>query len=291
MRFATNTFFSALNIENLFRQASISGILAIASTFVIISGGIDLSVGAITGLSAMLVAVFMSTTRLGLPMFPSIILSILICTLIGFYHGAMVYDLKIPPFITTLGSMFVLRGVVKLISQAQTISGLPQAFNDFSQAKIFDLPWLFIIWILVAIIGHVILRYTSFGRNIYVIGSSQEVARLSGIRMRLNMYAVYLVAAFLCSIAGILLTSRINSAVPTGGQGYEMTAIAAAVVGGASLSGAKGSVIGTVMGTFLMTLIVAAGVHLKINSFVMEIVTGALLTVAVVIDQLRQRRK
>jgi ribose/xylose/arabinose/galactoside ABC-type transport system permease subunit len=291
MRLSTTTFFSSYNIGNLFKQSSIAGIIAISSTFVIITAGIDLSVGSIAGLSAMIVAVLMSSERVGMPILPAIIIAIAVCTLFGFYHGFLIYDLKLPPFIATLGSMFIVRGIVELISQAQTISGLPEAFNGFSQASIFGIPWLVIAWLGIAIICHAILHYTNFGRNAYVLGSSQEVARLSGIRMRLNIYGIYILAAFLCSIAGVLLTSRINSAVPTGGQGYELTAIAAAVVGGASLSGARGSVIGTVLGTFLITLIMSAGVHLKIDPFVMQIITGALLTGAVVIDQLRQRKK
>jgi ribose/xylose/arabinose/galactoside ABC-type transport system permease subunit len=291
MRLTTDTFFSAYNIGNLFKASAIAGIIAISSTFVIITGGIDLSVGSIAGLTAMISAVLMSSERMGWPILPAVIIAIIIGTSIGFYHGFMIYDFRLPPFIATLGTMFIVRGVVELISQAQTISGLPESFNDFSQASLFGIPWLVIVWLGLAIIGQVVLHYTHFGRNAYVIGSSQEVARLSGIRMRLNVYGVYILAAFLCSVAGVLLTSRINSAVPTGGQGYELTAIAAAVVGGASLSGARGSVIGTVLGTFLITLITSAGVHLKIDPFVMQIVTGALLTIAVVADQLRQRRK
>jgi ribose/xylose/arabinose/galactoside ABC-type transport system permease subunit len=291
MRLTTTTFFSSYNIGNLFKQSSIAGIIAISSTFVIITAGIDLSVGSIAGLSAMIVAVLMSSERVGMPIWPAIIIAIVICTLIGFYHGFLIFDLRLPPFIATLGSMFILRGVVELISQARTISGLPNAFNGFSQATLFGIPWLVIAWLGIATICQAILHYTNFGRNAYVLGSSQEVARLSGIRMRLNIYGIYILAAFLCAIAGVLLTSRINSAVPTGGQGYELTAIAAAVVGGASLSGARGSVIGTVLGTFLITLIMSAGIHLKIDPFVMQIITGALLTIAVVIDQLRQRKK
>jgi ribose/xylose/arabinose/galactoside ABC-type transport system permease subunit len=287
----TDTFISTYNITNIFRQASIIGIIAISSTFVIIGGGIDLSVGAIAGLSAMLSAVLMSSERMGLPIAVAIPLSILLGTLVGFYHGFIIYDVKLPPFIATLGSMFVLRGIIKMVSDAQTISGLPKEFTNIARANIFGVPWLVIIWLLFVALAAFVLKRTQFGRNVFVIGSSHEVARLSGIRMRLNVYSVYVVAAFLCSIAGVLLTARLSSAIPTGGTGYEMDAIAAAVIGGASLSGAKGSIIGTVLGTLLMALIINAGVHLKIDPFVMEIITGALLTIAVVIDQLRQRKK
>jgi ribose transport system permease protein len=257
---------------------------------VIISGGIDLSVGSIVGLTAMISAVLMSEDRASMSILPSILIALSAGTIVGLYHGFIIYDIKIPPFIATLGSMFVIRGIVKLISGAQTIARLPDSFTDFSQLILIGIPALVMVWFLVAVVIHLVLRFTRFGRNIYVIGSSQEVARLSGIPMRLNIYGIYILAAFLCSLAGILLSSRLSSAVPTGGTGYELTAIAAAVIGGASLSGAKGSVIGTVLGTLLMSLITNAGVHLEINPFLMQSITGALLTIAVVIDQVRQRK-
>lgn len=286
----TDSFFSSYNIGNIFKQASIIGIVAISSTIVIISGGIDLSVGSIVGLTAMISAVLMSEDKVNMSILPAVLIALSAGTIIGLYHGFIIYDIKIPPFIATLGSMFVIRGIVKMISGAQTIARLPDSFTGFAQYLLFGISSLVMVWLIVALIINVILRYTRFGRNIYVIGSSQEVARLSGIPMRLNFYSIYILAAFLCSVAGVLLSSRLNSAVPTGGTGYELTAIAAAVIGGASLSGAKGSVIGTVLGTLLMSLITNAGVHLEIDPFLMQSITGALLTIAVVIDQVRQRR-
>jgi len=290
LAFLTESFFTAYNIGNIFKQASIIGIVAISSTIVIISGGIDLSVGSIAGLSAMISAVLMSQDRANMDPLPAILIALAAGTCIGLYHGFIIYEIKIPPFIATLGSMFVIRGIVKLISGAQTIARLPNSYTDFAQIVLFAIPALVMVWLFVAFIIHLVLRYTRFGRNIYVIGSSQEVARLSGIPMRLNVYSIYILAAFLCALAGVLLSSRLASAVPTGGTGYELTAIAAAVIGGASLSGARGSVLGTVLGTLLMSLITNAGVHLEINPFLMQSITGALLTVAVVIDQIRQRR-
>jgi ribose transport system permease protein len=286
----TDSFFNTYNIGNIFKQASIIGIVAISSTIVIISGGIDLSVGSIVGLTAMISAVLMSEDKVAMSPLPAIIIAMSAGTLVGVYHGFIIYDIKIPPFIATLGSMFVIRGIVKLISGAQTIARLPDSFSEFAQYALVGIPALVMVWFLIAFIVNIILKYTRFGRNIYVIGSSQEVARLSGIPMRLNIYGIYILAAFLCSLAGVLLSSRLSSAVPTGGTGYELTAIAAAVIGGASLSGAKGSVIGTVLGSLLMSLITNAGVHLEINPFLMQSITGALLTIAVVIDQVRQRR-
>jgi len=289
MALLTDTFLSTYNIGNIFRQASVIGIVAISSTLVIISAGIDLSVGSVTGLSAMAVAVLMSEARVNMAMWPAILISMVAATAVGVYHGFIIYEVRLPPFIATLGSMFVLRGIIKLISGAQTIAHLPEKYTDFSRLDLLGVPALVLVWLLTAAIIHYILRYTRFGRNVYVIGSSEEVARLSGIRMRLNIYGIYILAAFLCALAGVLLTARLSSAVPTIGQGYELTAIAAAVIGGASLSGARGSVLGTVLGTLLMSLITNAGIHLEIDPFLMQSITGALLTIAVVIDMMRQR--
>lgn len=289
MSLFTENFLTQYNISNVFRQVSIIGVVAISSTLVIISGGIDLSVGSIVGLTAMISAMLMSEDFQNLAILPAVALALGAGLLVGLYHGFIIYEIKIPPFIATLGSMFVIRGIVKMISGARTIARLPDNFTDFAQQDVVGVPALVILWLVLALLVHFMLRKTTFGRNIFVIGSSQEVARLSGIRMRLNIYGVYVLAALLCAIAGVMLSSRISSAVPTGGTGYELTAIAAAVIGGASLSGARGSVIGTLMGTLLMGLITNAGVHLNINPFLMQSLTGALLTIAVVIDQFRQR--
>lgn len=290
MALLTDTFLTAYNVGNIFRQSAVIGIIAISSTFVIISGGIDLSVGSLAGLSAMITAVLMSEARGNMEILPAILIAVAAGTAVGLYHGFIIYDVRLPPFIATLGSMIVLRGIIKLISGAQTISGLPKEFTDFARLDVLGIPALVVVWLVIVAAITFVLRQTRFGRNIFVIGSSQEVARLSGIEMRLNVYGIYVLAAFLCSIAGVLLSARLSSAVPTIGQGYEMTAIAAAAIGGASLSGARGSVLGTVLGTLLMALISNAGIHLEIDPFLMQSITGALLTIAVVIDMLRQRR-
>jgi ribose/xylose/arabinose/galactoside ABC-type transport system permease subunit len=290
MALLTDTFLTAYNVGNIFRQSAVIGIIAISSTVVIISGGIDLSVGSLAGLSAMITAVLMSETHGHMAILPAILIAVAAGTAVGLYHGFIIYDVRLPPFIATLGSMIVLRGIIKLISGAQTISNLPVTFTDFARLDVLGIPALVLVWLVVVAAITFVLRQTRFGRNIFVIGSSQEVARLSGIEMRLNVYGIYVLAAFLCSIAGVLLSSRLSSAVPTIGQGYEMTAIAAAAIGGASLSGARGSVLGTVLGTLLMALISNAGIHLEIDPFLMQSITGALLTIAVVIDMLRQRR-
>lgn len=287
----TKTFLTGYNLQIIMTSATIVGILAISSTLVIITGGIDLSIGSVVGLSAMLVAVFMSSDGMHMGVWPSILLSVFVCLIVGVYHALIIYELKIDPFIVTLASSIFIRGIVKLLSKSRTVTHFPVSFNTFAQKQVYGLPTIVWIWLLMGLVCFLILRYTRFGRNLFVMGSGLEVARLAGINTRFTTYVVYCLAAFLCSIAGILMTSRLASAQPTGGAAYLMPAITAAVIGGASLKGAKGSIVGTLLGTILITIITNAGIHLEINTFVMESATGVLLTLAVVFDILRQRKE
>ena len=286
--FGTANFFTEYNLMNILKQCSINGVIAISATMIIITGGIDLSCGAIVGMSTLMVA--MGQARWGLPIAASILIAILVGIVCGLYNAIIINELNIPPFIATLGSVTIIRGLIKVISNAGTIAGLKQEFTYLGAGSFLKIPYLAWLWIAVVIVGFLILKYTAFGRNIYVLGSGQEVAKLCGISIRKTVYMTYGFAGFLCGIAGVMLAARINSAVPTAGQSYEMNAIAASVIGGASLSGAKGAVFGTALGTVLMTLIDNVGIQFGINSFIMEISTGVLITIAVVIDQLKNRK-
>jgi len=267
--FGTENFFSVYNLTNILKQSSIVGVLAIAATFIIITGGIDLSSGSITGMSALVVA--MGMTKWGMSVPVAIVLAIVVGVVCGIYNAVIIHEFKVPPFIATLGSMTIIRGLIKVISNASTIAGLDENFSAFGNDTLLGIPKLALIWVALSVIAALMIKFLVFGRNLYVIGSGQEVARLSGINLRANTYAVYGFSGLLCGIAGVMLAARINSAVPTGGTGYEMSAITAAVLGGASLSGAKGSIWGTLLGTILMTLIDNAGIQFGINSFIMEI--------------------
>lgn len=286
--FGTDNFFTEYNLTNVLKQCSIIGVISVSATFIIITGGIDLSCGAICGMSTLIVA--LGQAKWGMSVLVSILLALLVSVVCGIYNAVIIQEFGVPPFIATLGSMTILRGLIKVIGNASTIAGLDKKFGQFASESIFHVPKLAIIWVIVVILAFLVLRYTTFGRNLYVLGSGQEVARLSGVSIRKVIYMTYGVAGFLCGIAGIMLASRINSSVPTAGNGYEMNAIAASVIGGASLSGAKGSIVGTALGTILMTLIDNAGIQFGINSFVMEISTGVLITIAVIIDQLKNKK-
>jgi ribose/xylose/arabinose/galactoside ABC-type transport system permease subunit len=288
LAFASPTFLTVRNLSNLGRQTSINGIVALGMTFVIISGGIDLSVGAVVGLSGMVAALMMSG---GLGILPAMLAAIAVSALVGAINGVVIFYGKVPPFIATLGTMTVVRGVIMLISGAAMVAGLPRSFTAFSQTEYLHIPSMILVWALFAVIAFVITRWTVFGRNVYTLGSNLEAARLSGIDVGRVTIGVYVLCPVFAGVAGILFASRIANGVPTAGQGYELEAIAAAVIGGASLSGAEGSVFGTVIGAIIMQLLRNGGNLLSINPFILEILIGSLIVVTVMLDQRNKSQK
>lgn len=279
-------FLKTDTLMKLLKQASIYGIIAIGMVFVITSSGIDISVGSVVGLSGIIVSMCMLS---GMGVMVSILIAILASVLVGLFNGVLVFDANVPPFIATMASMTIVRNIILLITGAKTISGLPKGFTAIAAGSVFRVPNLFLAWFAIILMSFFISKKTVFGRNIYSYGSNKEAARLSGINTRVTVYGVYVFCAVVCGIAGILLTSRLGNGVPTSGDGYELDAIAAAVVGGASLDGGEGSVIGTVLGAMIMAMLRQGGTLLGINSFIMEIIIGSLIALAVVIDKIRRR--
>jgi len=284
--FWSPVFMTSRNISNLLRQTSVNGIVALGMLFVIITGGIDLSVGAVVGFSGIVVAL-LSKTEMNLPLVFGVNIAIGIC--VGLINGTLVHNGRVPAFIATLGSMTVIRGGVMLVSGAKMVSKLPKNFTDIAQKTFMGIPLLFVMWFIMILIAYFLSKYTVFGRNMYAYGSNKESARLSGINIGRTVRGVYIFSAISCTVAGILMTSRLANGVPTGGMGYEMDAIAAAVVGGASLDGGEGTVVGTVLGAMIMATIRQGGTLLGVNPFVLEIVVGLLIVVAVLVDKLRKK--
>jgi ribose transport system permease protein len=283
----TDSFLKSTNLRNLVRQTSINGIIALGMTFVIITGGIDLSVGAIVGVASIVSAQLMVS---GMPVFPVLLITAAVGCLIGLVNGAIIEYGRVPPFIATLGMMEAARGMVMLLSNARMISGLPAGFTGFSQILIIGLPSLFFVWLVLIVITYFISAQTVFGRNVFAYGSNIEATRLSGVNTSRITLCVYSLCGLLSGVAGILLTSRLGNGIPTAGQGYEMDAIAAAVVGGASLSGGSGSIVGTVLGAFLIALIENGGNLLGVNSFILEIIVGAIIVGSVWFDQIQKSK-
>jgi len=288
LSFASQFFLTVENITNLVRHTSIVGVVAIGMTFVIISGGIDLSVGSVLGFSGMAAAILM---RDGHNIYLAIIAGVLAGTIVGVINGFIIHKGKVPPFIATMGSMIVVRGVIMLISDARMVSGLPREFTNFSQLSLFGVPNLFIVWLIIMFLANFLAKRSLFGRNIHAIGSNVEASRLSGIKIQDNVIKVYAFCAFMASVAGIMMTSRLANGVPTGGDGFELDAIAAAVIGGASLSGAEGTVLGTVLGAFIMAMLRNGGTLMGINPFLLQIAIGTIVVAAVLIDKQKKSKR
>jgi len=280
-------FLSFNNITNLMRQTAIIGVLAIGMTFVILSAGIDLSVGSVLAFSSILASKLMVA---GLPVWISITIALFAGAIVGAIMGIVIHKGKVPAFIATLGGMTIVRGLVMLICNARKVMGLPEVIGDFAVNRYLGIPAMAYVWFVTIIIGWFVSKYTVFGRNIYAIGSNIEAARLSGIKIGINISGIYAFSGFMSAIAGILMTARLGNGVPTAGQGYELDAIAAVVVGGGSLNGAVGSIPGTVLGTIIIASIRNGGTLIGINPFILDISVGSLIVLAVLFDQLRKNK-
>ncbi len=286
----TKNFTSAYNLTNLTKQGSIVGVMAVAQTVVIIAGGIDISGGAVAGLGCMTMALLQ--TRTDTPFALTLVACLAVTVLCGFLNGIIIFDLNVPAMIATLGTQTVIRGIVKLLCGGLNVTYTDARILDIGTGKLFGfIPYLALIWLTVAVIVIIILRYTIFGRNLYVVGSGINVAKLSGIKVRKMYYMVYSFAGLLYGIAAIMLAARVGMAQPGTGEGYDMSAIAAAVIGGASLAGGRGAVTGTLLGTVLMVLITNAGTAFQIDPYILDVTTGVLIIFAVAMDMIKTRKK
>jgi ribose transport system permease protein len=285
---ATPTFWTPTNIENLLRQGSMIAILAIGETFVIITAGIDLSVGAITGFASLIVALLLGADY---PIWLSVVITLLVGAGIGVFHGFGIVQMGLPPFIMTLATMQALRGIGLLITNGATISITNDAFTDFSQGSLFSVPNLFLMVLLVAIPAYIFLHHSKWGRYLFAIGSNAEAARLSGVNTRAMIYVAYVLSAVCAAFVGVLLGTRIGIGNPTQGEGWELQAIASSVIGGTSLFGAVGSIYGPLLGSFILTTINNGANLLNLNSFWQRIITGLLIIVIVYFDGLRRRKR
>ena len=298
----TTTFWTANNMANLLRQGAMIAILAIGETFVVITGGIDLSVGAIAGFTSMMVALLL-THDLGFAssIAGAISITLAIGVFIGLFHAFGVVQMGLPPFIMTLASMYALRGIGLLITNGATISITNDTFTGFSRASFLGFPWtdgswfavpmLFWMVIVVAVPAYLLLCQSRWGRYLYAIGSNREAARLSGVNVKAITYMAYVVSAFCAAFVGILLAMRIGIGNPTQGDGWELQAIASSVIGGTSLFGAVGSVHGPLIGSFILTTINNGANLLNVNPFWQRIITGLLIILVVYFDTLRTRKR
>lgn len=293
---ASPNFMQTSNIIAILQATSVNGVLAIAATLVIITGGIDLSVGTLMTFCAVVAGVVL--TSWGMPLGLGVLAAILAGTASGIASGTFVAKLKIPPFIATLGMMLILKGLSLVISGTRPIyfNSTP-GFTQISQGSLIGsvipglpIPNGVLILFLVAIATSFILERTILGRFTFALGSNEEAVRLSGVNTDRWKIAVYALAGAICGVAGLLIASRLNSAQPALGQGYELDAIAAVVIGGTSLSGGRGTIIGTLIGALIISVLANGLRILSVAQEWQTVVTGLIIILAVYTDILRRRR-
>lgn len=280
-------FFTADNLLNVARQISINTIIAVGMTFVILTGGIDLSVGSVLAFCGVISADIVFSKY---PLFLSIIAGLLLGGFLGLFNGIVITKLRIPPFITTLAMMTIARGFVKLYTKALPISPLPENFKFIGSGYVGPIPFPVIIMVVVLIIGYLTLTQTQIGRYVYAVGGNEEAARLSGINVDRVKIFVYILSGFLSALAGIILAARLGSGDPKSGVMYELNAIAAVVLGGTSLMGGVGGISGTILGALIIGVLENGLILLHVDPFIQDVIKGVVILVAVFLDQLKKRR-
>ena len=287
--FASEHFLSARNALNILDQVTVLGILAIGMTAVIIIGGIDLSVGSVLAFATMTLGWLMRDG--GVPVPFAIIAAILAGGGCGAICGLLITIGRLPPFVATLAMLSAARGLANILTDGRQIIGYPEWFSELATVRHFGfLSVTMTIFIVLAILGWVYLRFRASGRNLYAIGGSPEVARLAGIRVALANTWVYIFSGLMAGVAGVALAARLDSSQPSAGFTYELDTIAAVVIGGASLNGGKGGIGGTIVGVFIIGVLRNGLNLLAVSPFVQQIIIGAVIAVAVMMDTLGRRR-
>ena len=285
---ASPVFLTADNLYNIGVQTSYTAVIAIGVTLVIITAGIDLSVGSVAALSGVVGVVLMA--KAGVPVVLAILGGILVGAACGLVNGLLVSVAGLNPFIATLGMLSVARGLVYIPTNAKSVFGVPDSFRLLGQGVIGSIPIPIIVVAVVAVAGYVVLARTKLGRYAYAMGSNREAARLSGIPIRRYLTVVYVISGALAGFGGMIASSQVASGQPNFGIGLELDAIAAAVIGGASLFGGQGTVVGTLIGAFLIALIRNGSVLLDVNIYYQQVIIGVVIWLAVLWDQYRRRR-
>ncbi|TDW20153.1 monosaccharide ABC transporter membrane protein (CUT2 family) [Rhizobium azibense] len=275
-------------------QVSVIGIISVGVTQVIITGGIDLSSGSVVGMTAMIAASFAQASTwpralypglTDMPFFVPIGVGLLIGLLAGYINGQLIAKTKIPPFIATLGMMVSARGLSKWYTKGQPVSGLTDQFNFIGTGI-----WPVVVFLVVALIFHIALRYTRYGKFTYAIGANVQAARVSGINVEAHLIKVYAIAGLLAGLAGVVTAARAQTAQAGMGVMYELDAIAAAVIGGTSLTGGVGRITGTVIGTVILGVMTSGFTFLRVDAYYQEIVKGVIIVAAVIVDVYRQKK-
>ncbi len=280
-------FLTSKNLLNVMRQVSITGIVAVGMTFVIITGGIDISVGSTVALSSV-VAAWSLKEGLGIP--AAILLALISGSLVGVMNGALIAYGRLLPFVATLGTMYVIRGAALIVTKGEAIWDLPKPFLTIGTGYWLGIPIPVIITLVVYLLGHFLLNNFTFGRYVLAVGGDEESARLCGVRVKLIKLLAYALCGLLTGLAGVVLAGRLGSGQPSVGVGYELTAIAAAVIGGNSLTGGRGTVLGTLIGALILGVVSNALNLWGVASFWQTVIAGAIVLIAALADTMRRRR-
>jgi inositol transport system permease protein len=291
-------FLSSTNLINIVRQMSVVGLIALGVTGIIVSAGIDLSSGSVVGLTAVVAASLAQSPDnsvafypgLHLPLIVPVAAACLVGALVGLINGSLIAKTRIPPFIATLGTFTAIRGAANLYTSGRPISDLTDDYDFIGQGDVFGVPVPIIILVVMAVVTHVLYAHTKFGKYIYAIGGNEQAARVSGINAARYKMLIYVYASFLAGLAGVVVSSRIGSGQPGLGVGYELDAIAAAVIGGTSLSaGGIGTVAGTIVGALIIGVLNNTLDLMNVSAFWQQIVKGCIIVGAVILDQLKNR--
>jgi inositol transport system permease protein len=291
-------FLSRINLINIVRQMSVVGLIALGVTGVIVSGGIDLSSGSVVGLTAVVAASLGQASDASTPFYSGLQLPLIVPMLaafavgglVGLINGGLVAKTRIPPFIATLGTYTSIRGAALLYTGGRPISDLTDEYNFIGQGDVFGVPVPIIILVVMAVITHILYAHTKFGKYVYAIGGNEQAARVSGIDAARYKMLIYVYAGFLSGLAGLVVSSRIGSGQPGLGVGYELDAIAAAVIGGTSLSaGGIGTVAGTIAGALIIGVLNNILDLMNVSAYWQQIIKGCIIVGAVIVDQLKQR--
>jgi ribose transport system permease protein len=280
-------FLTVSNLLNVLEQTSINAMVAVGMTFVIVSGGIDLSVGSVLAMSGVVLA---SALAAGVPVPVAILLALVVGTACGLVNGLLVSFGKLPPFIVTLGMMSVARGGALMWAEGRPISGFDDTFRAIATDRVLIIPLPVLITAAVYLGAHFVLSRTIFGRAAYAIGGNEEAARLSGVAVGFHKTLIYGVSGLMSGGASVLLTARLNSAQPTAGTMYELDAIAATVIGGTSLLGGEGTLAGALIGALIMGVLRNGLNLLNVSSFFQQVVIGLVIIGAVLVDTMLKRR-
>jgi ribose transport system permease protein len=285
--FSSRYFFDLNNIKNIVVQSSIVAIIAIGMTMVILTGGIELSVGSVVALSSMVSAIIIS--KLGVPVGISVLIGILVGALAGLTNGFIISYGNVPAFITTLGMMGFARGLALFLTGGRPIAELPLSYEALASSTVLGIP-VFIIYTVIAYgLAWVYLNLCKGGRYIYAIGGNRDSARLSGINVKFHETMAYVVCGLASGSGGVLLTARLNYATPTAGSGFEMDAIAAAVIGGTSLAGGQGNILGTLLGAILIGMLKNGLTLMNVSSYLQQMIIGVVIVLAVFFDRFKSK--